>query len=356
MNNLDEQYFAIAEDILKNGVKKHTRSGDVISVFGRQIRHKMSDGFPLLTTKKVFYRGMIHELLWFIKGSTNIKYLVDNNVHIWDDDAYRTYLELIEKQNKYAYENGTLKISQFSKDEFIERCKNVDIITLKITPKESNEMLEYTFGDLGPIYGYQWRNWNNSIDQLKNVIETLKTNPNDRRLMVSAWNVSDIPYMALPPCHYCYQFYTRELSFNERLEWFHNNVEIQDDINTTNELMDEYNVPKYELSLMWNQRSCDVCIGACYNVASYSILLSMVAQCTNMTCGEVIGNLGDTHIYLNHLEGLKEQMEHDPHKYDLPKLELNKDIKNIDDFCFEDINVVDYESYHKIFYPLSVGL
>lgn len=357
MNKLDEQYFELAKDILKNGTRKSTRSGDVISVFGRQIRHKLSDGFPLLTTKKVFYRGMIHELLWFIKGDTNIRYLVKNDVHIWDDDAYRAYLELVSEHNKYASENNTYEIVVCLKEKFIEHCKNGDKMMLKITPKgDDRGVMEYTFGDLGPIYGHQWRNWNDSIDQLKNVIETLKVNPNDRRLLVSAWNVSDIPFMALPPCHYCYQFYTRKLSFGERIEWFNEHFETVHDAVIDDKWMDNVNVPKYELSLMWNQRSVDCGLGLCINVSSYSLLLSMVAQCVNMTCGEVIGNLGDTHIYMNHIEGITKQMENDPYKYDLPTLELNKDIKNIDDFTFDDIKIVGYESYNKIYLPLSVGL
>lgn len=354
MNKLDEQYFNLAKDILKNGIEKDTRSGKVISVFGRQLRHKMSDGFPLLTTKKMFTKGMIHELLWFIKGDTNIKYLIENNVHIWDDDAYRAYLDLVNEHNIQAVKNDSYEIVKESKDDFLKHVLNGDEIQFKINPNDKNHIHEYKYGDLGPIYGHQWRSWNNTIDQLKNIIETLKDNPNDRRLLVSAWNVSDIPFMALPPCHYCYQFYTRPLTLSERISLYYdrNNKETK----LTDKTLDNLDIPKYELSLMWNQRSGDFGLGVCLNISSYSLLLAMVAQCVNMTCGEVIGNIGDTHIYVNHIDSLNEQLQNDPYKYDLPTLALNPEIKDIDNFTFDDIKIIGYESYPKIYFPLSVGL
>ena len=374
MNKLDEQYLAIAKDILDNGVEKETRSGKVISVFGRQIRHKMSDGFPVLTTKKMFIKGVIHELLWFIKGETNIKYLVENNVHIWDDDAYRWYCEIVDKHNMIISKTGEMRsvdsktsveiiyttMSKCTKEVFLSRCLHENKFRYVQISNKPNEPLKFSFslfkyGDLGPVYGKQWRNWNNSIDQLQNVINTLNINPNDRRLLVSAWNPSDISEMALPPCHYCYQFYTRPLTKNERFGLLRKKCQ-EEDIKYDDNTLEENNIPKYELSIMWNQRSVDFCLGEPLNITSYSLLLAMVAQCVNMTCGDVIGNLGDTHIYANHVNSLHEQLNNDPYKYDLPTLKLNPKINNINDFTFDDIKIEDYESYPKIHFPLSVGM
>lgn len=333
MNKLDEQYLELAKDILKYGVEKETRSGKVISVFGRQIRHKMSDGFPLLTTKKMFTKGIIYELLWFIKGDTNIRYLIENNVHIWDDDAYRWYCKIIDEHNDIITKLGELRsvdsktgveivyslVNKCTKEEFLSKCLH----GYKFRYVKLNDYLDEisfdicTYGDLGPIYGKQWRKcgYNKTIDQLQNVINTLLTNPNDRRLIVNAWIPNDLNKMALPPCHYSYQFYTRQLTFAERIEILKEKYPDTKIIN--NEYLDELKIPKYELSLMWNQRSCDYCLGIPYNITSYGLLLSMIAQCVNMTCGEIIGNLGDVHIYKNHIDGLKEQLEHDPYKLSL---------------------------------------
>ena len=364
MNNLDSQYLNLIKDIISNGNKKKTRSGNVFSVFGRQFRHKMSDGFPLLTTKKLYYRGMIHELLWFIKGDTNIKYLIDNNVHVWDDDAYRFYIELINENNRHSemidkfkdkvgFEIGIRDLK--TKEDFLKSISlKENIILCKDDNGQGIKFIQYYFGDLGPVYGYQWRNWGN-IDQLKTVIETLRNNPDDRRMIVSAWNISMLDEMALPPCHYLYQFYTRELSIDERKELLLLKG-IQFDNDNLENVLNENNIPKRELSLMWNQRSVDVCLGLCWNIFEYSLLLSLVAQCVNMTCGEVIGNFGDTHIYENHIDGAYEQLERNPNEYELPLLKLNPNIKEIDDFTFEDITILNYQSYPKIHFPLSVGL
>lgn len=346
MNNVDKQYLDLLQDILDNGVYKNTRAGWVKSVFGRTMRFNLKEGLPLLTTKKVFYKGIIHELLWFLSGDTNIKYLVDNNVHIWDDDAYRWYLELSKKSKQ-----------QMTKEEFLEMVKNPTSFAL---PTEREGILRhYKPGDLGPVYGHQWRKQGKKqIDQIQNIINMLKTNPDDRRMLCIAWNTNDFDDMALPPCHYGFQVYTRALSNFERLEWLweHSDGEYDEWKTATEEKLDELNVPKRELSLMWMQRSCDYGLGFCFNLLSYSVLTHMIAQCVNMTCGEVICILGDVHIYENHFDGLKEQLSRDAHKYDLPKLILNPDITNIDDFKYEDIKIEGYESFPTIKLPLSVGL
>ena len=344
MNNVDKQYLDLLRDILENGIYKETRSGGVYSVFGKQMRFNLKDGLPILTTKKVFTKGIIHELLWFLKGDTNIKYLVDNNVHIWDDDAYRHFLNITKDLYKDALYPRIL-----TKEEFIEGVKEEYEI------KELN----YKYGDLGPVYGSQWRNQGEKhIDQIKNIIEMLKTNPDDRRMICMAWNANDFDEMALPPCHYGFQVYTRELNPTERLNWLceHSNGEYDEWKTASDELLDALNVPKRELSLMWMQRSVDGFLGLPFNITSYSILTYMLAKCVNMTVGEVICSLGDTHIYENHLDSVKEQLCNDPYKYKLPKLILNNEINNIDDFKFDDIKIEEYNSYPQIKATLSVGL
>ena len=335
MNRVDSQYLDLMRDILDNGVYKQTRAGWVKSVFGRQMRFNMKDGLPILTTKKVFTKGVIIELLWFLKGDTNIKFLVDNNVHIWDDDAYRHYLSIVNGEEK------------MTKEEFIEAVKGEVLIG------------EYKCGDLGPVYGAQWRKQGKKqIDQIKNIIEMLKTNPDDRRMICMAWNTNDFDEMALPPCHYGFQVYTRELTPTERLEWLweHSNGQYDEWKSPTKQTLDDLGVPERELSLMWSQRSVDSFLGLPFNILSYSILLAMLAQCVNMTCGDVICSLGDAHIYEIHKEAVAEQLTRETNKFNLPKLVLNSNIKDIDEFTFNDIKIEGYESYPTIKAPLCVGL
>ena len=325
MNNIDKQYQSLLRDIIDNGVKKEDRTGTgTISVFGRQIRHKMSEGFPLLTTKKMPWKTIVTELLWFLRGDTNIKYLVDNNCHIWNGDAYKNYLkhfdeiDPIEKMSSGSIMIGASKpYIPFTQEEFINKIKTDDEFAKK-------------WGELGPIYGKQWRSWKGNvrnwreasggiefgyktIDQIQNLINDLKTNPDSRRLMVNAWNVGELDQMVLPPCHYGFQVYTRELSYSERYKiWFSNNYETGMEYYEGNipDFDNSYYTPtpKRAISLMWNQRSVDTFLGLPFNIASYGLLLEIIAKEVNMVPDELIGNLGDTHLYLNHIEQAKEQI------------------------------------------------
>jgi thymidylate synthase len=309
MNNLDLHYQSLLEDILKNGVEKTDRTGTgTISVFGRQIRHKMSEGFPLLTTKKMAWKSIVTELLWFLQGSTNIKYLVENDCHIWDGDAYKNYTKLFTED---------FHGPRYTQEQFIELIK-------------TNEAFAKDFGELGPIYGKQWRSWkyqknewydgknhyeeeSKSIDQIQNLINELKTNPDSRRLMVNAWNVGELDQMVLPPCHYGFQVYTRELTYKERYDyWFNNNYQqgMEKNYKVKPDFDNDYYdpTPKRAISLMWNQRSVDTFLGLPFNIASYGLLLEILAKTVGMIPDELVGNLGDVHLYLNHIEQAKEQI------------------------------------------------
>jgi thymidylate synthase len=303
MNTLDSKYQELLQDILDNGVVKTDRTGTgTISVFGRQIKHKMSQGFPLLTTKKIAWKTMVTELLWFLRGDTNIKYLVDNGCHIWDGDAYKNY----QKNMTEWFGNET----QLTKENFIEKIKTDDAFANK-------------WGDLGPIYGRMWRKFDEDsyggIDQIQNLIDDLKTNPDSRRLMVTAWHPGYNQHSVLPPCHYGFQVYTRELSIEERLDLasktYKNLFEPFDFHRADHEEIDElYPVPKRAISLMWNQRSVDTFLGLPFNIASYGLLLEIIAKEVNMVPDELIGNLGDVHLYSNHIEQAKEQISREPFK------------------------------------------
>jgi thymidylate synthase len=308
MNQLDKDYQQLLQDILNNGVKKSTRNGKTLSIFGKQIRHKMSDGFPLLTTKKMAWKQIVTELLWFLRGDTNIKYLIDNDCHIWDGDAYKRYVNSDEVRWPK------------SKEDFIECIK---------TDNEFANM----WGELGPVYGKQWRAWSfpkingyfGPIDQIKILVQSLKTNPDSRRLMVSAWNVGELHQMTLPPCHYGFQVYTRELDETERVKLMDKRLGLTDkdklpQYYTVKEL-EEHNIPTRAISLMWNQRSVDTFLGLPFNIASYGLLLELIATAVNMVPEELIGNLGDVHLYSNHIEQAKEQISREP--YELPKLNIN---------------------------------
>ena len=373
MNNLDKSYQSLLQDIIDNGVEKQDRTGTgTISVFGRQIRHKMSEGFPLLTTKKMAFKTIVTELLWFLRGDTNIKYLVDNGCNIWTGDAYKRYRTVYDAESREGdkYLEELHMLSNLSIDEFSERIKTDDEFAKK-------------WGELGPIYGKQWRNWMgfhegqhdilkvvNGVeqhkdylvgkDQIWNLINDLKTNPDSRRLMVSAWNVGELDQMVLPPCHYGFQLYTRELSREERMKILSKTQPVQSWEGYMKKDLDAIGVPKRAISIMWNQRSVDTFLGLPFNIASYGLLLEMIAEEVNMLPDELIGNLGDVHLYSNHIEQAKDQISRTP--YELPKLVIDQfdennhyigDMDDISEYNIEQFKLEGYQSHPPIKAPLS---
>lgn len=302
----EHQYLNLLKDILRNGERKkvHNVAVGTRNVFGRQIRFDLSAGFPLLTTKKVFFRGIVHELLWFIKGDSNIKYLVDNNVHIWDEWGYKQY--------KLKINNEKLRI--MTQEEYIQKIKE----------SRANSSFVKKYGELGPVYGVQWRKWKTSdgrvVDQLQWAISRLKVKPQRRHYIVSAWNPEFIYEMAasreeaqvLPPCHTFFHFY----------------------------------VANGRLSLQLYQRSADMFLGVPFNIASYALLTLIVAHVTGFKPGEFVHTFGDAHIYDNHIVQVKEQLKRKPRPF--PKIRLNKKVKDIDDLTFEDIELIGYDPHPPI--------
>lgn len=285
-----KQYLELCQKVLTEGHYKSDRTGTgTISCFGAQMRFDLNEGFPLLTTKRVHLKSIIYELLWFIKGDTNIKYLVDHDVKIWNEWPY----EIFKKSADYSGETI---------EEFVEKIKTDDEFALK-------------YGDLGPVYGRQWRHFgddNNYVDQLKNVIDQIRNNPDSRRLIVCAWNPLDVDKMALPPCHSLFQFYVND----------------------------------GKLSCMLYQRSADLFLGVPFNIASYALLTMMVAKVCNLQLGEFVHTLGDAHLYSNHLEQIHKQLSRTPRA--LPKMIIKRDTNNIEDFVYEDFELVDYNPYKGI--------
>lgn len=324
----DESYLDLLEHIMKNGAEKTDRTGTgTKSVLGYQMRFDLADGFPLLTTKKIAIKSIIHELLWFMRGDTNLKYLADNNVHIWDEWPYKAYLI----RNKINVPKTRSEEWNMGIKEFTEKIK-------------TDEKFAKDYGNLGPIYGYQWRNWSAyapasankpahkyHIDQLKNVIEEIKKTPDSRRLIVSAWNVADLEEMAkagLPPCHLLFQFYV-----------VGNNP-------TTRE--------RGKLSCQLYQRSCDTFLGVPFNIASYSLLTMIIAQLCELEPGEFVWTGGDVHLYLNHLEQAKLQLSRRNDIRPLPKMKINPNKKKIEDFTIEDFELIDYNPHDGIKAPIAV--
>ena len=295
-----KQYHDLLRRILNEGNVKGDRTGTgTRSVFGHQMRFDLSEGFPLLTTKKVFLKGVIHELLWFLKGDTNIRYLVEQGVHIWDNDAYRYYTELC----------AIGLHTPLTRESFLA------------VVGEASPIDGYRYGDLNHVYGYQWRSWpqpgGDHIDQIEQIVNTIKSNPDSRRMIVSAWNVAEVEDMALPPCHVLFQFY----------------------------------VANGKLSCQLYQRSADTFLGVPFNIASYALLTMMLAQVCDLEPGEFIHTLGDTHLYLNHIEQAEEQLSRSPRQ--LPRMEINRDVKSIFDFKYEDFTLLDYDPYPAIKAPMS---
>jgi len=352
MNNLDKEYQMLLEYILGNGVEKKDRTGTgTKSVFGWQIRHNMSEGFPLLTTKKMAWKQIVTELLWFLRGDTNIKYLVDNNTSIWNGDAYKEYRRqmTISINNGYDIDRASLKSNEngftpYTQEEFIDKIKTDDEFARK-------------WGELGPVYGRQWRNWNaifdGGVDQITNLINDLKTNPDSRRLMVSAWNVGELDQMVLPPCHYGFQVYTRELSEDERYDLCAAQKSKMTAISEEDYI--KYNIPTRAISLMWNQRSVDTFLGLPFNIASYGLLLEIIAKEVNMVPDELIGNLGDVHLYNNHIEQAELQLTREP--FELPEVRL-RNYETLDELLNtnDSMNMIQlwrYDSHPTIKAPLS---
>ena len=333
MSSIEEQYRGLLGSLLHNSISKDDRTGTgTLSIFGRQIRHDMKQGFPLLTTKKMAVKTMMTELKWFLKGDTNIKYLVDNGCNIWNGDAYKHF-------TYYTDESTSI-------DRFIELIKTDDEFAKK-------------WGELGPIYGKQWRDWDGrqerdgsydmSLDQIANLIFLLKRNPDSRRLMVNAWNVGELGEMTLPPCHYGFQVYTRKLGPLEIIEQAKKDGLWKDEIPegmTLSEVQKDFKTRA--ISLMWNQRSVDTFLGLPFNIASYGALLCLIAEEVNMVPDQLIGNLGDVHLYSNHIDQATEQLSREV--YDLPTVEF--DNVNVLDGEF-DYEVKDYKFHPSIKAPLS---
>jgi thymidylate synthase len=346
MNNLDKQYTDLLQTILDYGVEKKDRTGTgTKSIFGYTIRHNMKDGFPLLTTKKMFFKGIVTELLWFLRGDTNIKYLVDNDCHIWNGDAYKNYWNSIETSEYDGFGPTSIKLPTLTQEEFINKIKTDDEFAKK-------------FGELGPVYGKQWRSWeaklgyigsaryDQIIDQIANLIHDLKTNPDSRRLMVNAWNVGELGSMVLPPCHYGFQVYTRELSKEERIQIYVNQYMggVGKPAGFEDAKLTTRNIPTRAISLMWNQRSVDTFLGLPFNIASYGLLLEIIAKAVNMVPDELIGNLGDVHLYSNHIEQAKEQIGRELRIdervcmcYENPKLDLTRIQEGMSDDEFKSV-------------------
>lgn len=315
-----KQYIQLLNKIVEQGIEKGSgrdKMPDVLGLSGEVIKHDLANGFPLLTTKKMFLAGVIHELLWFLRGETHIKYLVDNNVNIWNKDAYRWYLHLCRKDE--LNENYDLSLS-----DFIDLIKGNNKI---LSWSSYNKPNDYELGDLGKVYGYQWRNYNGEIDQINNIIESLKTNPLSRYHILDAWSPQDFSEMALPPCHLLYQFTVMPYK------------------------------DTYKLNLQMYQRSCDVFLGVPFNLASMALLLIIIAKTVNMIPGEMTWIGGDVHLYKEHLDMALEQISREP--YELPTIIINKELDNIYDIeklKIDDFIIHNYKSHPKIKATLFAGI
>jgi thymidylate synthase len=350
MNFADKTYQDLLNKIINNGREKKDRTGTgTLSIPFATIEFDLSKGFPLLTTKKLYTKAIVHELIWFLNGDTNIKYLEDNGVSIWSSDAYREYLKKL---------NGRPE-DTLTKENFIN--------AIRLNSEFANK-----FGELGPIYGSQWRHWNylqwtesdkrgsdgkpllmweiKGIDQISIAMDKLINNPDDRRILVSAWNVDELSYMALPPCHWAFELYTEELTLEERMN-IHNGRLIWAGNGTQEEALNHNGIPKRRLHLKWHQRSVDTFLGLPFNIASYGILLHMFAQQANMVVGTLVGDLSNVHIYNNHIEQCKEQISRESR--DLPNLVLNK-AKDIFSYKYDDIKFDNYNPHDVIKGEISV--
>ena len=402
LNEVDRGYQYLLEEIMTMGQERETRSGKVKSVFGKQFKIDLKKGFPLLTTKKMFTKGIIHELLWFLQRpfnnhmSMNIEYLVRNGVHIWDDDAFRWFKEWVTKEiletNREYYfvtaigddeiheevhfewwiENELRKgdihwLLDLSKEEFLDLV--LQRVEIWVKTSGTNDR-HYRFGDLGPVYGTQWRHFGSKtykgVDQIKNIIDTLKSNPNDRRMLCVAWNPQDLNDVALPPCHIMMQFYTRKLSNTERWGLYRKKYgeteEYKKAVNPwerkhvkaeLNKKLDENRIPVYGLSCMYTCRSQDCFLGTPFNISSYAFLTHMIAKLVNMEPDFLIASMGDCHIYEAHFDAVKEQLGRKGGE--LPRLVIHGNHININDFKYEDFEIIGYNPDPPIKAPLLVG-
>jgi thymidylate synthase len=376
MNDADKEYFRLIQTVLKDGRVKHNRTGiDTIGVFGEQAKFGVDlEAFPILTTKRVWFKGIVHELLWFIRGDTNIKYLVDNDVHIWDEWAYKRYNDYCKSHPENTFEvnptgdlGGNRWRSSWTQERFIEEIKNDrNFATYWGELGEGTygsvwrAFPYYTEGGIGDYvdYGHGYQKSTHTfgtVDQLKKVLDKLKTNPDDRRMIVSAWHPYWVDHCALPPCHCLFHFNTEELTLEERMDYAYDVMGMATDIideQDTETFLEANNVPARRLNLLLYQRSCDTGLGVPYNITSYSLLLAMVAQVTNMKPGVFTHTYGDLHIYKNHIESLQGQITRTPYK--LPGLWLNPEVKELFDFKYDDIKLINYEYHPTIKMDIAV--
>lgn len=363
-----KNYIELLKDIERNGTLKPSRAGNTASVFGRQLRWNMQDGFPLMTLKKVSFHNIAHELLWFLGafdeewkrfGNTNIRYLVDHNVNIWNDDAYRGYVQWVEKE----YSHRPMEL--FSKEDFIEKIKE-------------DEFFAERWGELGDSYGAQWRRWGErgnefsgkgyvqGIDQIQQVIDNLKSNPLSRRHIVTAWNPSVVDSLTLPPCHYGFTLNVQPISERERMVLLTEDLQerpregtrVLEKLDSGEWTLDFLEVEKYRLSLKWNQRSVDTPLGLPYNIASYGLLLHIIAHFTNMVPNDLVCSLEDVHYYTNQQKAVDEMISRENDLPPLPTLELidMDDVETIDDIRIGNLKINDYHPLSSVKAPLSVGL
>lgn len=354
MAKIDKTYHDLLEKIMNEGVRKEGRNGPTRSIFGVSLEHDMEDGFPLLTTKKMHWKGIVSELLWFLRGRTDLRWLLERNNKIWVGDAYRVYSNKCS-QNKdnytqWMFEKDDGSFRMYTKEEFIQKVLTDDNFSA-------------LWGNLGDIYGSQWRNWDHQdwfgmegLDQVKSLIYLLNNNPDSRRMLVTAWNPTDIDDLILPACHYSFQVWTRELSYDERVALItspenYESIVSEDYLNTMG-------APNREISMVWNQRSGDTPLGIPYNIASYALLLKLLAHEVNMVPGKLRANIGDAHIYENQIPGIQEQLKRDVTKYDSPYITIDRSISiyNPDAERFPvmgNFNLHNYNSYPSIKIPLS---
>jgi thymidylate synthase len=395
MSKTEKAYLDLIREVKEKGVRKSDRTGTgTVSIFGRTLRFDMREGFPLLTTKKIHHKAVVHELLWFLQGGHNIKYLVDNGVSIWNEWPWKAYMD--EHENRKTALNISIDRSDiyddtpFAVKHMKARLDEHPALTLPefVDKIKNDDEFAKVWGELGPVYGKQWRQWQGWMeygdngqmgslwfDQILTLLNDLRHNPDSRRLMVNAWNVAEIDKMLLPPCHYGFQCWTRELTFKERRDLAHEYAikngliplaihaygdkgipSYMDAIDATG-----WNIPKRGLSLMWQQRSVDMFLGLPFDLASYGLLLSMLAQCTNMVAEELVFNGGDCHVYSNHFDQVDELLSREP--MPLCKLELARPAnyygsgvvpEPIESYKYEDIKFVGYTSHPAIKAPVAI--